>query len=80
MWGAMSKKVVRVVNGQLIEDIQMNTQESADHIDSTVGTMEVWRSIGRHPHLKPFKENGRVYYWKSNLDYHLDLPLMKSRA
>ncbi|THU41858.1 hypothetical protein FAM09_07090 [Niastella caeni] len=77
----MSKKVVREVNGQWIEDIQMNTQESADHIDSTVGTLEVWRSIGRHPHLKSFKEkDGRVYYWKSNLDYHLDLPLMKSRA
>lgn len=61
------------------EDVKMNRHQSAVYINSTYGTMSVWACKGIHEHLKPFKEDGNVYYWKSNLDHHLDLKLKPRR-
>ncbi|MBO9565740.1 MAG: hypothetical protein J7621_23390 [Niastella sp.] len=52
-------------------DVKMDRHQSAAYINSTYGTMSVWACKGIHSHLKPFKENGKVYYWQSNLDFHL---------
>jgi hypothetical protein len=56
-------------------DVKMTRLEAAEHIDSTYGTLSVWASLNDRHDLKPFKENGKVYYWKSNLDRYLDREL-----
>jgi hypothetical protein len=61
-------------------DVKMTRLEAAKHIDSTYGTLSVWTSLNDRHDLKPFKEKGQVYYWKSNLDRYLDRQLNPAAA
>jgi hypothetical protein len=75
-----NKKTGEKNTEQKKDDVKLHRHEAAAYIKSTYGTMSVWFSIGRHKHLQPFKENGKVYYWKSNLDYHKELDLKNNPA
>lgn len=65
---------------QTNNDVKMDRHQSAEYINSTYGTMSVWAASNDRHDLKPFKENGRVYYWKSSLDRYLDRQLTHNAA
>jgi len=61
-------------------DVKMTRLEAAKYIDSTYGTLSVWASQNDKYDLKPFKEKGIVFYWKSSLDRYLDRQLNPDAA
>ena len=73
----MTSKKADLQKKKQVADVKMTRKQAAEYIESTYGTLSTWATKGKHEHLKPFKQNGIVYYWKSNLDYHLDLQLKK---
>lgn len=50
---------------------RLTTEEAAKYIGIAPGTLEVWRSTGRHE--VPYRKVGhRVWYFKSDLDEWLE--------
>ncbi len=45
----------------------MDRKETAEYLGRDVDTIYEYDKK-RKPDLKPFKEKGRVYYWRSNVD------------